>query len=888
MVNILAGTPLGDAVQRAQQAMNAGNYQQAVIHYQQAIQLADDPAHFAVRKALWIEHVGGLLACEQLDAAAIQSEEYLVSAQQVDDRQAQLELLVLLGEALAAQDKWANCRQVLAVLRNWLDRHPDEMKQLGDRTPHLIRLLGLDAAEQDDVSRATLLLFDAAEAFAAIDNQSGQRTVINDLRRLGLLAGNAAVVDEVLNLGTLENTYELLLTARALRRDARYEAAIQLIEQRLQAEVEPALRFPLLHELTLLYQSLTDQDTVQRLLPLLSEAASVAADPAEAHAAVNLLRDWQEKGFTVTEGRSFEARLHKARALIQNQTLEQAERELTQLRPEATTPRLAAYWSLIAGELELALGLKSSHDQVDYQAQQALGHLARSANLAWQSSLPNVYAQAIRLTGRVYAQLYRNIDLASYYWARTDRTENLIAHRQETDQTRIRYLEALPTQYDELITATAARVTASKGELLAGVIAAMEAARGSAILSLVLPSASTRMRDLPLPNNPAACLNWYTQITRQLPRNMAVWLLHATPDQVHHGLVGRDLLRWASVSANRHQLGEIIDELKACWDSPSLLEALVQDNPEFMSNLLAKIAQTLQLNRVLVDLPENITRLAIVAGDALGDIPFAALPLPGTEVPAKSLITRYAISDLPCLSAQHPLAQRAITARGDYGLTVGPPASGITSLSNKPGDKRDRWLNGHEATIEAFDHLLTTQSFPWVRIDTHGSHLYDEALDSWLELARGRADDGRLTARRLQTLSLNRCGILILGACESGMSQRLGRDERIGFVRAGLAAGASAILAARWVAAGLAAATILARFQGYLRYLPRDQALQRAQLDLIEGRCPELMGLDQPLPHPDHPARWACWTLYGDAGLQTSAGWLVRLIRRFIARYKIN
>jgi len=885
MVDILAGTPLADAVQQAQRAMEAGDYRAAATYYQQALAHANTPAQSALRRALWIEHVGGLLRREQLGEGTERARIYIASAQSAGDRQAELELLVLLSEALAVQDDWTGCRQKLAEVTTQLGERSEWASQLGAREPHLIRLLGLIATEEGDLAQARRLFHDAAEIFAAADNQLGQRTVTNDLRRLELLAGSTAAIDEILGLQDIQNTHEVLLTAHALYRAFRYETAARLIKKRLEYDVEPAWRFPLLHKLVLLYQTLADWETVQRLLPLLSEAASVAANPAEARAAVDRLRFWQKKGFFASEGTGFEARLHKVRALIQEQDLEQAEIELLPLHHEAKTPRFLAYWSLVAGELALARGLEGSPKGIHYQSQQALVHLNRAVELAQKSSLPEVHSQSIRLIGRVYDRLCDDLDRASSYWSRASQAEEQIAHRQETDLARIRYLEARSTPYDELIAAATARVTASKGALLAGVIAAMETARGATILSQVLPSDAPKMRHLPLPDNPQECLDWYTQIASQLPRTMAVWMLHATDDQIHHGIVGRDLLRWSSAPVHRHQLSQVIEELKDCWESPELLEDLVQQKPELVPNLLAQIARMLRPELVLTGLPKNITRLAIVAGDALGDIPFAALPLPGATAPAAPLIARYALSDLPCLSARHPLAQRANAARGDHGLGIHPPAANLARPPRNLG-KRFYWLQDEEATILKLENMLTNNQFPLVRFDCHGHHSHDKALHSWLQLTPTSTDEGRLSAQRFQDLSLEHCGTLMLGACESGMSQRLGRDERLGFVRAGLTAGASAVLAARWVAADLVAGAILNRFQYYLHYLPRDRALQQAQLDIIDGRCRELASPDLSLPQPDHPARWACWTLYGDAGLQTAAGWLMRAVRSLVAHLR--
>lgn len=125
-------------------------------------------------------------------------------------------------------------------------------------------------------------------------------------------------------------------------------------------------------------------------------------------------------------------------------------------------------------------------------------------------------------------------------------------------------------------------------------------------------------------------------------------------------------------------------------------------------------------------------------------------------------------------------------------------------------------------------------------------------------------------------MDLRGCGTLVLGACESGMAQRIGRDERIGFARAAFHAGAASVVAARWVAKNEAAATVLDGFDWYARYLPRDVALQRAQRDVHDGG-PDASAGGVPL---EHPAMWACWTLYGDSGFQTKAGRVWRGLRR--------
>jgi CHAT domain-containing protein len=187
---------------------------------------------------------------------------------------------------------------------------------------------------------------------------------------------------------------------------------------------------------------------------------------------------------------------------------------------------------------------------------------------------------------------------------------------------------------------------------------------------------------------------------------------------------------------------------------------------------------------------------------------------------------------------------------------------------------------GREATCDRLrEHLPRHRQ---VRIYCHGS--YDEndpETSSWLQMMPA-GPQGRLTPDELQRLDLGRCGILVLGACESGMGERIGRDERVGFVRAALRAGATSVVAATWIAMEPMAGRLLDRFERYLRYLPRDVALQRAQRDAHRGVLvrPE----DAPhVPNVRHSAWWSCWTLYGDPGWQTGAGPIRRAVRRLFA-----
>jgi CHAT domain-containing protein len=119
------------------------------------------------------------------------------------------------------------------------------------------------------------------------------------------------------------------------------------------------------------------------------------------------------------------------------------------------------------------------------------------------------------------------------------------------------------------------------------------------------------------------------------------------------------------------------------------------------------------------------------------------------------------------------------------------------------------------------------------------------------------------------------------------MAQRIGADERAGFVRAAFVAGAASAVAARWVAPADVAAELLGRFESYARHEPRDVALQLAQRDVHFSAG----GDAAPAPYGRrgtaraHPANWACWTLYGDSGFQTRAGPVRRRVRSTLRKF---
>jgi CHAT domain-containing protein len=109
--------------------------------------------------------------------------------------------------------------------------------------------------------------------------------------------------------------------------------------------------------------------------------------------------------------------------------------------------------------------------------------------------------------------------------------------------------------------------------------------------------------------------------------------------------------------------------------------------------------------------------------------------------------------------------------------------------------------------------------------------------------------DGPFTVQDAETLRLPQ-GVVVLSACETGVSEYSRGDEMIGLVRAFLVAGAARVVASLWPVDDAVTQEFMAAFYPALRAGNSPAvALRAAQMAVMET-------------HP-HPFHWAAFTLYG-------------------------
>jgi CHAT domain-containing protein/Tfp pilus assembly protein PilF len=108
--------------------------------------------------------------------------------------------------------------------------------------------------------------------------------------------------------------------------------------------------------------------------------------------------------------------------------------------------------------------------------------------------------------------------------------------------------------------------------------------------------------------------------------------------------------------------------------------------------------------------------------------------------------------------------------------------------------------------------------------------------------------------------------LVVLSACDTGLGEEQGGEGLIGLTRAFQYAGARTVLASLWSVNDLATSELMIRFYKHLRTgLPKDQALQAAQQELIQGPIEIVDEKGERVSRDfSSPYYWAGFQLYGD------------------------
>jgi CHAT domain-containing protein len=234
-------------------------------------------------------------------------------------------------------------------------------------------------------------------------------------------------------------------------------------------------------------------------------------------------------------------------------------------------------------------------------------------------------------------------------------------------------------------------------------------------------------------------------------------------------------------------------------------------------------------------------RLVVVPHRSLHYVPFHALH-DGTEY----VIERREVSYAPsasvlqyCLAQpRRPLRSAALIGFPDTQVPrVRDEVRAIASLFPKAAILLD-----DQATLAALHAQAPVTDV--LHLACHGQFRPDNPLFSSLRLA-----DGWLTVREGYSLDLN-CQLVVLSACETGVSKIAPGDELIGLARSFFAAGAPTLLVSLWTVDDESTAKLMASFYARL------QAGENPAAALRHAQC-EL------LAHYPHPFFWSPFVLLG-------------------------
>ena len=165
--------------------------------------------------------------------------------------------------------------------------------------------------------------------------------------------------------------------------------------------------------------------------------------------------------------------------------------------------------------------------------------------------------------------------------------------------------------------------------------------------------------------------------------------------------------------------------------------------------------------------------------------------------------------------------------------------------------KGDVWLGSE---LKKAQLRKRAAEYRWLHIACHGWFDDADPLASYLETGK----DEQLTAREvLETWSLQ-AELVVLSACETGISQILRGDEPMGLVRAFLYAGAQSVLVSQWPVDDLATFLLMVRFYEALQAEPVNLsvALMKAQTWLREVTAVTIQQIVQKHGLLDTPTDW--------------------------------
>jgi CHAT domain-containing protein len=152
------------------------------------------------------------------------------------------------------------------------------------------------------------------------------------------------------------------------------------------------------------------------------------------------------------------------------------------------------------------------------------------------------------------------------------------------------------------------------------------------------------------------------------------------------------------------------------------------------------------------------------------------------------------------------------------------------------------------------------KNFRYIHLATHGVLNYENYDSSYLLFAvnkshineDGKAEDGMLTIKEINGLSIQDCDLVTLSACQTAVQKESVKGWYISPANAFLQRKVKSVVASLWLINDEATSILMDEFYKNLQYMSKVEALRTAQETLSKN------------PKYSHPHYWGAFVLYGD------------------------
>jgi len=171
---------------------------------------------------------------------------------------------------------------------------------------------------------------------------------------------------------------------------------------------------------------------------------------------------------------------------------------------------------------------------------------------------------------------------------------------------------------------------------------------------------------------------------------------------------------------------------------------------------------------------------------------------------------------------------------------------------------RAKVMTGRDASEAQVATILGNEDVSLIHFACHAFYDAENPLNSALALTASEdGENGYLHAWEIMDRYRLQAELVVLAACESGLGRDFGPEGLLGLTRAFQYAGARSVLASLWRISDASTSELMRHFYQYIHVdNSKDEALRKAQIDLIEAR-----GGKTEFAHPFY---WAGFQLHGN------------------------